>query len=507
MKRFWLVLLSLGLVLAFSASALAVDVKFSGNFTIGGMYVDKTRLVKNSSQDDGPSTGFFYQRLRLQTDFIVAPGLSFVTRADIMSRVWGGKRSTNTDNEPQVGSDIFRRPGSTYESENILFDWAYIEYVSPIGLFQVGYMDDGGWGTVFGDSSIPAPSIQYVLPIGQFIFIAKYVKGDDNSVHRGSGYPDPRYSHTDYDQNQYVLAGIYTFKTGEVGLLGKYVRAADIFPDVGDLGKQDGVLLTGLALAPYAKFKIGPVAIQTELNYFHGQMEKVQTKDASGWHGLGTGTAGMGIGSTDAADIELNGVSAWVDAVADFNMFYFGGTVAYVSGDDPDTANKIEGIFVDGGIDWNPCLLMWNYDRTYWQGDIYGYDQAGQNGPMGGSTASTISSGAKFYQVRAGVRPTPAWDIMASLSYSLADERPLGLARNSHGDLKLDKHGNPYMTRFLYNDYGYEFDVTATYKITSNLSYMLGGGYMWTGDYYKGTSDANQVVNNYILVNKLTLTF
>lgn len=32
MKRFWLVLLSLGLVMAFSASAFAVDVKFSGSY-------------------------------------------------------------------------------------------------------------------------------------------------------------------------------------------------------------------------------------------------------------------------------------------------------------------------------------------------------------------------------------------------------------------------------------------------------------------------------------------
>ena len=44
MKRFWLVLLSLGLVLAFSASAMAVDVKFSGSFYAAGMYLDKTYI-------------------------------------------------------------------------------------------------------------------------------------------------------------------------------------------------------------------------------------------------------------------------------------------------------------------------------------------------------------------------------------------------------------------------------------------------------------------------------
>ena len=42
MKRFWLVLLSLGLVMAFSVSAFAVDVKVSGEYYVAGLYLDKT---------------------------------------------------------------------------------------------------------------------------------------------------------------------------------------------------------------------------------------------------------------------------------------------------------------------------------------------------------------------------------------------------------------------------------------------------------------------------------
>ena len=505
MKRLLLVLLSLGLVLAFSASAMAVDVKFSGDFTIGGMYVDKTRLTKDTYSGDGPSTGFFYQRLRLRTDFVVAPGLSFVTRADIMSRVWGGKRSTNTDNEPLVGSGIYTRPGSTYESENIVFDWAYINYVSPIGLFMVGYMDDNAWGTVFGDSATPAPAIAYVLPIGQFVFIAKYTKGDDNSIHRGSlSMTDARYQHTDYDQDQYVLAGIYHFKAGEIGLLAKYVRAEDTYVSLGDMGRQDGFDITGLGWAPYAKLKFGPVSIQTEVNYFHGAINKLQRHDAAGW---GINDYGNGLlGSTKDADVEIDNLAAYIDVLADFKQFYVGGIVAYVSGDDPDTADKKEGGFLNGGIDFNPTLIMWNFDKTYWQGDTYGFNQSGQNGPMGGSTSGADLAGAKFYQIRAGVRPTPAWDIMASLAYAVAAERP-----GYNAGTKV-----PKIERFVANDYGYEADLTATYKITSNLSYMLGGGYLWTGDYYKGYNfdskarvgrGNNDVSNNYLLINKLTLTF
>jgi len=47
MKRLWLFLLSLALVIVFSASAFAVDVKFSGEYYAAGMYLDKVGLNKS----------------------------------------------------------------------------------------------------------------------------------------------------------------------------------------------------------------------------------------------------------------------------------------------------------------------------------------------------------------------------------------------------------------------------------------------------------------------------
>jgi hypothetical protein len=93
---------------------------------------------------------------------------------------------------------------------------------------------------------------------------------------------------------------------------------------------------------------------------------------------------------------------------------------------------------------------------------------------------------AWFFQLKGGARPIAALDIMASVSYAFADQKPTG---------------------FLNKPYGTEVDLTATYKITNNLSYMLGAAYLFTGDYYKGTSNLNQVADNYMIINKLTLTF
>jgi len=40
MKKLWLVLLSLGLLMAFSVSASAADVKFSGEYYAAGLYYE-----------------------------------------------------------------------------------------------------------------------------------------------------------------------------------------------------------------------------------------------------------------------------------------------------------------------------------------------------------------------------------------------------------------------------------------------------------------------------------
>ena len=218
------------------------------------------------------------------------------------------------------------------------------------------------------------------------------------------------------------------------------------------------MLFRSFTFTPWAIAKIGPVALQAEINWATG--------DDSDY-------------DTATGDVDLDNLSAFVDATATFAPVYVGATVAYVSGDDPDTNDKKEGGTLKGGRDWNPCLIMFNYYDTYnWVGAISGYDSE-VNGAM---------SNAWFFQGRVGVRPTPQLDINLAIAYATADEKPTGYANSN---------------------YGTEVDITGTYKITNNLSYMLGAGYLFTGDYYKGknTQGNNDVDNDFIVLNKLTLSF
>ena len=469
MKRFWLVMLSLGLVLAFSTSAMAVDVKFSGSYYAAGMYLDKTTLNRNSyttattTAYSGDSTAFYYQRLRGQTDFIVSPGLKLITRFDALERIWGAARSSAITTTLAVDS-----AGTRPENENIAFDWAYINYVSPIGTFDVGYMNDGPTGTIFGNSLAPAGRIKYSYTIGPATLNASYTKVSEQS----RSYVADTNTATDVDNDKWGVEGVYAWKDGKAGVQVAYYRYAATKPPTGNYVRSY------FLYTPYAIAKIGPVTLQAEFNYATGKQNEYD--------------------SNSLTDITMENMSGWIDATADFGKFYVGGTAAYVSGDDPGTTDKVEGGTLNGGRDWNPTLIMFNYyDRFYWAGSLAGYDSTTDVGTMGSAASSSATApGAWFFQGRIGGRPLAALDIMASLSFANADKKPAWPAS-----------GFSARTGVLNNTYGWEFDLTGTYKITNNLSYMLGAGYFWTGDYYQGTNDQNDVNNTYMLINKLTLTF
>ncbi len=506
MKRALVVLLSLGLIAAFSMSAMAVDVKFSGEFYAAGLYLDQTTLVKNTAGTnwmyyvpktptistwlsppvgyrENMSTAFYYQRLRLKTDFIVAPGLVLSTRCDVMERAWGAARSA-----PGTTLDL-ASAGTPAENENIAFDWAYVSFISPIGLFQVGYQEDQAWGTVFGNTSLPVAKILYAIPIGNLVLGLGTGKntGGENSITA----KNPSINATDRDSSWYDFFGSYKGKNWEAGSL---FRFQNVRNSRGALDPVLGLMPLGNKMwlftsLPYFKAQFGPVSLQGEVVYTYGQLQ---------WEDDSLMTR-LAFGIFDP-NITVSIMNAWLDGTVDFGMAYVGASIAYVAGDDPGTAGRMEGNG-NGGVDWNPCLIMFNSNLSYWTGNITGYTTfpsalsgsnmtASLNGPM---------QNAWFFQLRGGVRPIDKLDIMASVSFANADKKPT--------------------PAWQYNDYGWEADLTATYKITNNLSYMLGAGYFFTGKYFRGDFGNNlanpfnpmgmepQLANDYLIINKLTLTF
>ena len=400
-----------------------------------------------------------------------------VTRFDALERIWGGARSAPASGtlSPITGQGYsplaIDSAGTTAENENIAFDLAYIDYVSPLGTFDVGYMMISTTGTVFGNNSTPGPRIKFTSnPFGGFTISADITKIADNSynsVNSSTYFTNA----TNADNNQYGLEGYYTWKGGKGGMKITYYDYASTEPYLTTSTSTTYNYAGKYTLfTPYVMAKIGPVNLQAEVDYATGKYKSYDS-----------GISGK--------DVSISNLAAFLDATAKFAPIYVGGTLGYESGDDPNTTAKQEGGTLTGGWDWNPCLLLFStYDVTKWVGPVYGYNATAPTGPgkPGTSMIDGPMTNAWFFQGRVGVKPIPELDTMLSVSYAKADQKPVG---------------------FTGGTYGTEVDLTGTYKITNNLSYMLGFGYLFTGDYFNGKNGNNKVDDDYILMNKLTLSF
>jgi hypothetical protein len=124
--------------------------------------------------------------------------------------------------------------------------------------------------------------------------------------------------------------------------------------------------------------------------------------------------------------------------------------------------------------------MLFNYDLGRWEGKMgAGSGAAGMSGGI---------SNALLGQVFFGIKPIPKLDVRASYTIAQADQ-------------------NVTANNWQSKDYGSELDVSATYKIYDNLSYMVGFAYLWAGDYWKGTNSGAGISNDYLVTHKLTLAF
>jgi hypothetical protein len=498
MKKFWIVLIALGLVAAFSMSASAADVKFSGSYYIEGWYDSNHSLL-----DKGDNTlpyitnrgdqALYHQRLRIGTEFKVAEGLTLTTRFDAMERNWGDRRERNASSTGSAGvstaasvetasRNINSINSSTnasgavpstagtgvttvQEQANIEWERVFITANLPFGVLIAGYAEDIKWGTDFLDTVTTRPLIKLIIPMGNFTLVAATKKDLEGTMYNGYGAINTS------DKDIYDLAGIFKWKSGEAGLLAEYLN--NNAPKSNTATSASSRIY---GFFPYFKQTFGPVYLEAEAYYGAGQYADFDT-------------AAFTIQQT----LQTAGVS--VHAKVDLKPVYFGGRFIYMMGDDPTTVDKKEGSIAAGlvaGQAFLPCLMLFN--DSFYTATGVGAAAGGYTGRATQTANGTLNTpslqfmdNVLFFQGYGGVKPIDKLDIMVALAYARADQTP---------------------TRGYVSDvYGWEADLTATYKIYDNLSYMVGFGYLFTGDYFKGQTASANLTNDYMVMHKLTLTF
>ena len=228
---------------------------------------------------------------------------------------------------------------------------------------------------------------------------------------------------------------------------------------------------------PYMKATFGGFYVEAEGQYIGGKTAKYESPST-------------------AADIDKEGYGFWVMGKYTMGPAYFGGQFGYSSGNDTVNAGGSNVVAAGSTKDksgtvsstsWTPALIFGNANLRSW---MYGQDIGNGGSPTATTTPVSYNNNNKqnliLWNAFAGFNPTPKINIEGAFTYAYADKKP---------------------ANFVDSNYGIEADIKATYKIYDNLTYMVGAGYFWTGDYFKGTSDSTTIGNDYILLNQLTLNF
>jgi hypothetical protein len=363
-----------------------------------------------------------------------------------MEKIWGAPRSSTVA--------ISTSEGNNTEAENIKFEHVYVSANLAGGLLRVGYQQQTVFGlSVFdsGDTSYGF-RIRYDYPVGPFNFIVLYDKVEGTKQYSASG-PAGTPAHMDDETDKYVAAFTYKFKQGSTGLL--FVFLNDSAPSDTSYYHRKWYVFD-----PFVKATFGPVYFEAEAIYVTGKTRDYDDDAAAG-----------------SKDLKKNTVSIYAMAMGNFGPAYAGLAGIWIPGDNDATDDKDKTGY-PGGTDFNPCLMLFNYDLGRWNGQYGSGSVVGAGGQM-----ANILAG----QIFAGIKPIPKLDIKLAYTYAKADKVP---------DNWEDKF------------YGHEIDLTATYKIYDNLSYMVGAGYLFAGDYWKGYENSGKKIDDdYLLTHKLTLTF
>jgi len=316
---------------------------------------------------------------------------------------------------------------------------------------SAGVMASGGWGTDFGNDTQSRPRARIDGKVGPVSWGFVYEKEFDSDTSSTPGM----FGKVNADNTTYSLFGVYNWKGGNAGLLGKFWDRAANRPNANNRTKMIGFL-------PYMKANFGPVYVEAEVIYIWGKLSEYD----GGVNNLGVATK----------DRDVDNFGAYIKGQFNMGPAYFGGLALYSQGDDGSDPTKVKTGPASQDLEFG--LILGNDAMQTWEA-------TNGNGGANGATFDSGKQNVYMYGIFGGFNPTPKMNMELTLLTASRDKVTTGF------DKKM----------------GVEFDATASYKIYDNLSYMVGAGYLWTGDYFKGANQANTVGNNYLLLNKLELTF
>lgn len=516
-----LLFLSLALSALIASPALALDLDVSGSLQFEGVYNENATLSKTDAPDS-----FREMRLRILTEAQVTEKIKLITRFDALDKILSSKDSAFDNNE---------------DDDNIDFDRAYAEIITPIGLLAVGRMQGVVWGTSWSDDEADTDRIKLVTPIpigANKLYIgvvAEKVTENDKGVEKSSKDNDKYYIGATYKAPNYstgLLTAFYNFhyfqdpdqamKTKTLNDAGGADKAISDLTMAQTLGAQ-ATSYVALAVAAQADAEINlatqyaaqatalgtsavayastpaAAALQTLLALPRGTTSEAKVYLMAPYFDGKFGPLGLtaemdyifGEASYDKNNTtkDVSAYSWFAEARYDIGPVTVQAGYAYTMGDADHTDNDIGNMaYVAPGADWAKAFILTNNDH-------------GMNTTLGGGLGNLVGDGFGsgytayldgYRMIYAGADCkllNDAITVGALIASSQADDTPAGIDDN----------------------HGIEYDLTFSWKIMDNLVYSSVAAYLQAGDYWKerGTPLGfnNDSEDTYALYHKLELFF
>jgi hypothetical protein len=478
MKKGLVIIAAALFVAAMALPAAAVDLSISGYYQVRGIYqsnADRGTITpwNNPTPGDIPTIGttnFTYGSpeawwdhfLCLEPVFKITDNLKLHTAIGIFNnQMWGSSKTSGACCKAgEVGMDAFGD-----DATNISWDAAYIEWATPKGTLMVGRM--AGNYTYFTDwanTEMCLDRIEYNSPRWNGFGLNAFMeKRQENSATSGNNAADE-------DIDRYSLVFSYARPCYSIGAGINYVRdRSSSHPSA-----------TGWKADQY-DYVFGLTANDpTNTWFFEGEL-MINDGDYTDYYGA-------------TQDIDRGGWGYYVNLGMKKEALTVGVATAFTSGDD-NTGDADYDVGPASGLDFQPLYIVYGPYSNILNTSLMdttrkaGYSNVTKFGaPEVDGGANDTATGSQVYWIYADYQVNPQLAVRGALGVAYADK----------------------INSSLYQDdeFGTELDLGLKYQIMSNLAYELHFGYLWTGDFFKGTSANNYNTDDvYQIDHSLTLSF
>ena len=475
MKKVLSTVAALGLVAGLASTAAAVEFTMSGKYMVEGAYLSDARTYPagtdselrdliggtstlslagtalNVMEEDGrnnTSDSYWLHTFEIKPTMKVNDKVSMSSVIRLaQDSIWGGQTAAGDVEGNQMSED---------NNSGIYVHQLYMDYASPIGKVRIGRTPAGTYGTSFMDSDKRADRVMLYAaglekPWSTVFYLEKvkdnFATGTFN-ITTGVGNADDG---TDVDSDTYVARLFYNTDTTDAGIHYGYTR------DMTNNATIDSDVKH--ALTAYGKFKMDNYFLNAELTHFMGGKEYDNTatldRDYDSWAGM------MQVGGK-------------FDALTPSLMYFYAqGQDMNHDGNGDDVENALGS--TGTGDMFEPLYILTGRHTGLLNNDLFN-----------GGTTLLSKSGVHGVVAAADYAVSKELTLHGAIGWAQADEI---VAVNQD------------------DDYGWEYNVGAAYKLLDNLTYEAHFGYLDTGDYFNFGDTTDNTNNVYILTHSLTMTF